>query len=287
MNNFIRRIVKRLFCLLVRKEKFAVPSIVYNNKLLEGRLALVSGGTSGIGLEIARAFLKTGAKVVISGSSETKLNKALDSLQHENLRGIIMDVAKPAEMNASIEKAASLFPGMKISILVNSAGVTQKCSFYDLSEKEYDKIMEINVKGVYFLSRSVSKYMIENGVKGNILNISSSSALKPAFNAYQLSKWAIRGFTVGLAEQLAPYGITVNAIAPGKTFTSMMVVENETNMNCESQPCGRYIDPKEVANLAVFMCSNCGSMIMGDTIYLYDRWKWFVLKNVSIDGFKN
>lgn len=285
MNNFIRRIVKRLFCLLVRKEKFAVPSIVYNNKLLEGRLALVSGGTSGIGLEIARAFLKTGAKVVISGSSETKLNKALDSLQHENLRGIIMDVAKPAEMNASIEKAASLFPGMKISILVNSAGVTQKCSFYDLSEKEYDKIMEINVKGVYFLSRSVSKYMIENGVKGNILNISSSSALKPAFNAYQLSKWAIRGFTVGLAEQLAPYGITVNAIAPGKTFTSMMVVENETNMNCESQPCGRYIDPKEVANLAVFMCSNCGSMIMGDT--LYDRWKWFVLKNVSIDGFKN
>lgn len=284
MNNFIRRIVKRLFCLLVRKEKFAVPSIVYNNKLLEGRLALVSGGTSGIGLEIARAFLKTGAKVVISGSSETKLNKALDSLQHENLRGIIMDVAKPAEMNASIEKAASLFPGMKISILVNSAGVTQKCSFYDLSEKEYDKIMEINVKGVYFLSRSVSKYMIENGVKGNILNISSSSALKPAFNAYQLSKWAIRGFTVGLAEQLAPYGITVNAIAPGKTFTSMMVVENETNMNCESQPCGRYIDPKEVANLAVFMCSNCGSMIMG---YLYDRWKWFVLKNVSIDGFKN
>lgn len=283
MNNFIRRIVKRLFCLLVRKEKFAVPSIVYNNKLLEGRLALVSGGTSGIGLEIARAFLKTGAKVVISGSSETKLNKALDSLQHENLRGIIMDVAKPAEMNASIEKAASLFPGMKISILVNSAGVTQKCSFYDLSEKEYDKIMEINVKGVYFLSRSVSKYMIENGVKGNILNISSSSALKPAFNAYQLSKWAIRGFTVGLAEQLAPYGITVNAIAPGKTFTSMMVVENETNMNCESQPCGRYIDPKEVANLAVFMCSNCGSMIN----YLYDRWKWFVLKNVSIDGFKN
>lgn len=267
MNNFIRRIVKRLFCLLVRKEKFAVPSIVYNNKLLEGRLALVSGGTSGIGLEIARAFLKTGAKVVISGSSETKLNKALDSLQHENLRGIIMDVAKPAEMNASIEKAASLFPGMKISILVNSAGVTQKCSFYDLSEKEYDKIMEINVKGVYFLSRSVSKYMIENGVKGNILNISSSSALKPAFNAYQLSKWAIRGFTVGLAEQLAPYGITVNAIAPGKTFTSMMVVENETNMNCESQPCGRYIDPKEVANLAVFMCSNCG-MIMGDTIYM-------------------
>lgn len=268
MNNFIRRIVKRLFCLLVRKEKFAVPLIVYNNKLLEGRLALVSGGTSGIGLEIARAFLKTGAKVVISGSSETKLNKALDSLQHENLRGIIMDVAKPAEMNASIEKAASLFPGMKISILVNSAGVTQKCSFYDLSEKEYDKIMEINVKGVYFLSRSVSKYMIENGVKGNILNISSSSALKPAFNAYQLSKWAIRGFTVGLAEQLAPYGITVNAIAPGKTFTSMMVVENETNMNCESQPCGRYIDPKEVANLAVFMCSNCGSMIMGDTIYM-------------------
>lgn len=263
MNNFIRRIVKRLFCLLVRKEKFAVPSIVYNNKLLEGRL-----GTSGIGLEIARAFLKTGAKVVISGSSETKLNKALDSLQHENLRGIIMDVAKPAEMNASIEKAASLFPSMKISILVNSAGVTQKCSFYDLSEKEYDKIMEINVKGVYFLSRSVSKYMIENGVKGNILNISSSSALKPAFNAYQLSKWAIRGFTVGLAEQLAPYGITVNAIAPGKTFTSMMVVENETNMNCESQPCGRYIDPKEVANLAVFMCSNCGSMIMGDTIYM-------------------
>lgn len=75
MNNFIRRIVKRLFCLLVRKEKFAVPSIVYNNKLLEGRLALVSGGTSGIGLEIARAFLKTGAKVVFPGRRKLNLTK--------------------------------------------------------------------------------------------------------------------------------------------------------------------------------------------------------------------
>ena len=268
MKNKIKKLVKRLTLPFIEIEKHAIPTVVYQHQLLVGNFALITGGTSGIGLEIAKEFLKNGCNVVISGSSETKLARALKEIKNENLKGIVMDVSKVSELNERLESIYSLFPGEKLSILVNCAGVTQKCSFYDLTEKEYDSIMNINLKGTYFVSRLVSKYMIDNNIKGHILNVSSSSALKPAYNAYQMSKWAIRGFTIGLAEQLAPYGITVNAIAPGKTSTPMMVSEAEKNMHCDSQPSGRYIDPKEIANLAVFMCSKCGKMIMGDTIYM-------------------
>ena len=268
MKNKIKKLVKRITSSFIEIEKHAIPTVVYQNQLLVGNVALITGGTSGIGLEIAKEFLKNGCKVVISGSSETKLARALKEIKNENLKGIVMDVSKVSELNERLESIYTLFPGEKLSILVNCAGVTQKCSFYDLTEKEYNSIMNINLKGTYFVSRFVSKYMIDNNIKGHILNISSSSALKPAYNAYQMSKWAIRGFTIGLAEQLAPYGITVNAIAPGKTSTLMMVADGEKNMHCDSQPSGRYIDPKEIANLAVFMCSKCGQMIMGDTIYM-------------------
>ena len=268
MRRLIIKIAKLLRSSILKVEKHTIPTIIYQNKMLEGQLAFITGGTSGIGLEIAKEFLRNGAKVIISGSTNSKLEKALNSIKDENLRGIVINVSDPHVMEKKLDIICNIFPNTPLSTLVNCAGVTQKCGFYELTEEEYETIMNVNVKGTYFVSRTISKYMIDNNIKGHILNISSSSALKPAFNAYQISKWAIKGLTIGLAEQLTPYGITVNAIAPGKTATPMMISEGESNRYCEGQPCGRYIEPKEIANLAVFMCSKCGNMIMGDTVYM-------------------
>lgn len=112
--------------------------------------------------------------------------------------------------------------------------------FMDLEEAEYDSIMDINAKGTFFMSQAVSKFMIEKNVKGHILNVTSSSALRPAWTPYQMSKWAVRGFTLGLADTLY----------------------NATN------PSGRYAVPEEIASLATFMVSSMGDMIVGDTFYM-------------------
>ena len=108
----------------------------------------------------------------------------------------------------------------KIDILVNNAGVLGG-EMPNAEESRYDTVLDTNLKGVFFLSQAVGKYMKENGIKGNILNIASSSSLRPAISAYTVSKWGLRGLTIGLAKALAPYGISVNGVAPGPTATPM------------------------------------------------------------------
>lgn len=167
-----------------------------------------------------------------------------------------------------VQRALELFPEKRIDILVNCAGVVNKGGFFDITEEEYDRVMDINVKGVYFACQAVSKYMIENKIKGHILNISSSSALRPAWTPYQMSKWSIRGFTQGLADTLLPYGIVVNAIGPGQTATKMLGMEEGESIYNAGNPCGRYALPEEIANLALFMVGQTGDLIIGETYYI-------------------
>lgn len=154
-----------------------------------------------------------------------------------------------------------------IDILVNNAGVNFK-GMPNATEDEYDKVLDTNLKGVFFLSQMFGKYMVTNGIKGNILNIASSSSLRPADSAYTLSKWGIRGLTLGLAKSLAKYGITVNGIAPGPTATPMMIKDGQTDMSLGRLPLGRYIMPEEISNMAVLLVSDMGRSIMGDIIYM-------------------
>lgn len=112
-----------------------------------------------------------------------------------------------------------------------------------------------------------SKYMIANNIKGNILNIASSSSLRPAVSAYTISKWGIRALTMGLARSLAPHGITVNGIAPGQTATPMLHKDSENLIN-NTCPFGRWILPEEIANGAVFLVSNMGRAVVGDILYM-------------------
>lgn len=154
-----------------------------------------------------------------------------------------------------------------IDILVNNAGVNYK-GMPDATEEEYDKVLDTNLKGVFFLSQMLGKYFVTNNIKGNILNIASASCIRPADSAYTVSKWGIRGLTLGLAKTLAKYGITVNGIAPGPTATPMMIKDGQSNMWLERLPLGRYIMPEEIANMAVYLVSDMGRSIMGDMIYM-------------------
>ena len=202
------------------------------SELLKGRVAIVTGGTSGIGYSIAEAFLNSGARVVITGRDEERIANAVCSLKEsthvadDRIYGEVLDNSKPETfMDKFIEIRKKLGGNTCIDILVNNAGVLGG-HIINTSEEQFDSVIDTNLKGVFFLSRLLAKHMKNNGIKGNILNIASSSSLRPAVSAYTLSKWGLRGLTLGLAKALIPFGIVVNGVAPGPTATPMLIKDN-------------------------------------------------------------
>lgn len=244
------------------------------NQLLKGRTALVTGGTSGIGKEIARAFINAGATVVITGRSIQRIDetceeiKATCSANDKTIWGIVLDNKQVNQFESSLRKIRERLSGRNIDILVNNAGV-RGGHIAHTTEEEYDNIMDTNLKGVFFLTQLIAKDMIAKKVQGNILNISSASSVRPAVSAYHISKWGIKGMTEGLALSLAPYGIVVNAIAPGPTATPMLnKTDNDKNISHQRSLIGRYATPVEIANMAVILVSDMSRTIIGDTIFM-------------------
>lgn len=271
VKKFLRSCLRSTLNLLTPKTQ-VYPNVITlsPNSLLEGRNALITGGTSGIGYSIAKAFASAGASVIITGRSEDRIAKAVLKLKEETssnlIGGILLDNRKVDDFKNSLDKAESIFK-KRIDILVNNAGVLG-CDFSTGDESTYDMVMDTNLKGAFFLSQNVAHYMVERNVKGNILNVGSSSCLRPAASAYTISKWGLRGLTMGMARLLAPKGITVNGIAPGPTATPMLM-QNESNRDMFfSNPLGRYILPEEIANMAVILVSDLSRAVIGDIVYM-------------------
>ena len=182
---------------------------------------------AGIGYSIAESFIKNGAGVIITGRNLHKLEEAKKRLmksclcESEKIQIGILDISKidilNEKFNEIIEKT-----NFKIDIFVNNAGVNCGEYFPETKEEDYDRVLDTNLKGSYFASQIFIKYMISNNIKGNLLNVTSSSALRPAISPYILSKWGERSLTLGLAKKYLPYGITINGIAPGNTATDMI-----------------------------------------------------------------
>lgn len=252
----------------VKKEKIIIPCL--EGQYLKGRNALVTGGGSGIGYAISESFLKNGASVVICGRNSEKLKAAKRELvckcqcNDERIEILELDIMHVSKMKDIL---GHFLLNKRIDIFVNNAGINKGEMFPNTSEVDYDEVFDTNIKGMYFISQEIVKYMIEHNITGNILNIVSASSLRPGTSPYIISKWGGRSMTLGMAKKYLPYGIIVNGLAPGSTLTPMLCGDGSDDLNLNYSPSGRYAAPEEIGNLATILVSEMGRMIVGDIIY--------------------
>ena len=237
-------------------------------KMLEGKVAVVTGGTRGIGLAIVKAFLEEGAKVALFGSRQETVDKALNELKAENAEAPVIGLAPDLSDYTAVEKAMAEVKNYfgKLDILINNAGVSARESIYTYDPASFDKVMNLNVNSVFYCSKAVAPIMKEQG-GGAIVNTSSMVSLygQAAGCAYPASKFAVNGLTKSLARELGKDNIRVNAVLPGVTRTDMVAAlppEMVARVSA-SIPLGRVGEPEEVANAFVFLASDKASYITG------------------------
>ncbi len=238
--------------------------------LLEGKVAIVTGGTRGIGHETVRQFLLQGAKVALFGSRKETVDVAIAKLKEENSEfsviGLYPKLTSEVEVKSAFDSVKNEFG--KIDVLINNAGISSHTKLLDFSEDEYDKIADLNIKSVFVCSKVAVPYLTET--KGVILNTSSmvSRDGQPSGVMYPASKYAVNGITQSLSRELAPLGIRVNAVAPGITETEMVsaLPKNMIEPLIKSIPLGRIGTPTDIANAFVFLASDMASYITGDVL---------------------
>ena len=192
---------------------------------LVNQVAIITGGSRGIGLATAEKFIREGAAVVITASSDSNAQKAVELLRAKypeaKISGISPDLSSLESVREAFAQVVQEYG--RIDILVNNAGISESTPLLNYTEETFDKVMDLNVKGVFNASRIAAEYMERQG-KGVILNTSSMVSLygQPAGFAYPASKFAVNGITLSMARELGPKGIRVNAVAPGITETDMM-----------------------------------------------------------------
>ena len=261
----LRKIKKYIINNLVREKITPINMPVYEGQLLKGKVALIIGGSGGIGQGIAERFIANGCRVIVSGTNEEKL-LSLRNKFGDKYRYIVMDVKEVESLQNKILEASEFFG--EIDTFVYSAGVHSNEQFGSVTENTWNLIMDINLKGMYFVCQAAADYMISNKIHGHILNISSASCAKPGWTPYEISKWGVRSMTLGLADKLIKKGIVVNSIAPGPVATAMLGRETGDNLTWQGNPSGRMATIEEIGNLAVFMVSSMGDLVVGDTYFL-------------------
>lgn len=249
--------------------KVNIAQIQYGG-LLKGKSVLVTGGSSGIGLAIAEKCLAEGAIVLITGRNEKKLQSIAEEHNNPMLKTLVWDVSDIYSLEKKLAEALSLV-GNRIDILVNNAGILGgHRQFLDLTESVWDKIFNVNAKGLVFLTQCIVREWINSKQNGKIINMSSMRGnLGVQDGPYGMSKWGINGLTHGLGMKLAPLGIIVNGIAPGIIDTDSIAIKNmdsKENAFLKGIPVSRIGLPEEIAELAVFLMSDAANYIIGQTI---------------------
>lgn len=240
-------------------------------QMLEGKVAIVTGGTRGIGLSIVRKFLNAGAKVALCGSKQESVEKALGILKEENPEFPVIGMWPELTDYSAVEKAASEVKEKfgRIDILVNNAGISARESIYEYKPEDFAKIMNLNVNAVFYFIRAVVPYMKEQG-SGSIINTSSVVSIRgqAAGCGYPTSKFAVNGLTISLARELGRDQIRVNAVAPGVTRTDMVAALPEEMVKRISAgiPLNRVGEPDEVADTFLFLASDMASYVTGEIL---------------------
>ncbi len=235
---------------------------------LQDKVAVVTGGSRGIGFATVEAFLREGATVILTASSQASADKAVAKIKEQNpdakIEGIGPDLSSLEAMRQAFKEIVDKYG--KLDILVNNAGVSESTPFSAYEEETFNKVVDLNVKGVFAPTRAAADYMTEQG-SGVVLNTSSMVSIygQPSGVAYPTSKFAVNGMTLSLARELGPKGIRVNAVAPGITETDMMkaVPKSVIEPMIAQIPLRRLGQPEDIANAFVFLAADEASYITG------------------------
>ncbi|MDD6643978.1 MAG: SDR family NAD(P)-dependent oxidoreductase [Faecousia sp.] len=239
--------------------------------MLQGKTAIVTGGTRGIGFAIVKKYLENGANVAIVGSRKESVDKALEQLPDyaDRIMGIWPDLCDPDAVAESFAAVKERFG--RVDILANNAGVSSRTSLYDYTVEEFDKIVNLNLKAVFVCSQAAARIMKEQG-GGVIISTSSMVSLygQPSGCAYPTTKFAVNGLTKSLARELAKDHIRVNAVAPGVTKTDMMSALPQELVDKISAgiPLGRVGEPEDIANAYLYLASDLASYVTGVVLHV-------------------
>lgn len=237
--------------------------------MLEGKIAIITGGTRGIGFETARTFAKNGAKVIIFGSREATVNKAIDELKSDGLEiaGYWPNLNDYDGIQKTIDQIVTDYG--RIDILVNNAGISANQPIENTTPEDFNKIIDLNIRAMFYVTKAVVPTMKQQG-NGVILNTSSMVSIygQPSGVGYPTSKFAVNGMTKSLARELAPSGIRVNAVAPGVTNTDMIASLPEAQLApiVKTIPLGRIGEPSDIANAFLFLASDLASYVTGEIL---------------------
>ncbi len=245
------------------------PEVRFSSKTV-----LVTGGTSGIGLGIAKQFLAEGANVIITGRKADTLASTQTTINNPRLHTLQWDMSNISIARQKIQEASSIIG--PIDIVVNNAGVYASGSWNSITEEMYDTVNNTNAKGLFFMCQAEGDYFVKNNIKGRIINICSIAGLVSGFNPYSVSKWSSVCITKGIAKELVRKGIIVNGIAPGNVVTNIHsgVRGKDVNDNAymPQHPTGRYTLVEEIAEMATYLAGGAASNIVGQVIAIDGGW---------------
>lgn len=249
---------------------------------LSGKIALVTGSSKGIGRAIAERFAREGADVVINYNSDPAgAQEAAVNARTEGVRAVAIqaDLGTVAGVRSLVAQAIAQMG--RLDILVNNAGVEKHAPFWEVTESDYDKVLNVNLKGVFFTTQAMVEHLRRDGRGGRIVNISSvhEELPFPNFAAYCASKGGLKMLTRNLAVELGPLGITINSIAPGAIATPIntALLNNPAKLQSLTNqiPLGRLGKPEDVAGLAVFLASDEAAYVTGSTYVVDGGLTWF------------
>ena len=243
---------------------------------LTGKTALITGGSKGIGKAIALVFAEAGADVAVCsrGSKDGQLEGVAEEIQTLGRQSMVIraDTSRKSDVESMVRKAVDQFGS--IDILVNNAGILIRSPLLELAESDWDKMMDVDLKGYFLCAQAVGKRMVEQN-KGNIINISTQMAFNASMiemGAYGMAKAGVVVMTRYLARELSDHGIRVNGIAPGLTrtdFSQKTWSNAEVLKNIEaSLPLGRMAETDDMADVALFLASDASRYVTGQTILM-------------------
>ncbi|WP_170975730.1 2-dehydro-3-deoxy-D-gluconate 5-dehydrogenase KduD [Rhizobium sp. FY34] len=242
---------------------------------LSGKRALVTGARTGLGQGLALALAGAGADIIALGSRPMPDTRQKVEALGRRFEEVVYDLADPSGLSAVVE---GLTQDGNIDILVNNAGQIRRADFTDFSEKDWDDIMNINLKSTFMLSQAVVRHMRDKGLAGRIVNIASLLSFQGGIRvaSYTSSKHAVAGLTKLMANELAPNGITVNAIAPGYMDTdNTEALRNDANRSrsiFERIPAGRWGEPSDLDTAVLFFCAPASGYVTGQVLAVDGGW---------------